>query len=125
LVATFSNLQGGRVQPSEVPSLHLAELVARTARELGIETAVIGALALAAHNYIRGTNDVDLATSVAFTSELRRLADKLAALGCKIELRLPDEDDPLGGVLEVWLAMRRCSRRAPLCDTSVSRISLP
>lgn len=88
--------------PTESPTLALAELVASAARELGIETAVIGAIALAAHNYVRGTNDVDLATSVDSTSDLHRLKDRLETLGCRTELRLPDDEDPLGGVLEVW-----------------------
>lgn len=83
-------------------TLELAELVARCARDLGIETAVIGAIALAAHNYIRGTGDIDLATSVDSPADLRRLKEKLEELGCKTELRTPDEEDPLGGVLEVW-----------------------
>lgn len=85
-----------------LPGLELAELVASAARELGIETALIGAMAMAIHKYMRGTADVDLATSVTSTSDLRRLQEKLEALGYKTELRTPDEDDPLGGVLEIW-----------------------
>lgn len=83
-------------------TLALAERVASAARELGIETAVIGAIALAAHNYIRGTLDVDLATRVESIDELRRLQQKLESIGLSTELRTPDEADPLGGVLEVW-----------------------
>src|SRR5262245_39190297 len=86
----------------ELPGLNLAERVADAARELGIETALIGAIAMAVHKYIRGTSDVDLATNVSSSSDLRRLQQNLEALGLKTELRLPDEDDPLGGVLEVW-----------------------
>ncbi len=44
--------------------LALAERVAGVARDLGIETALSGASALAAHNYVRGTIDLDFATSV-------------------------------------------------------------
>lgn len=87
---------------SDQPTLALAERVASAARELGIETAVIGAIALAAHNYIRGTLDVDLATRVEHIEDLRRLQQKLVALGLETELRTPDDEDPLGGVLEVW-----------------------
>jgi hypothetical protein len=86
----------------QLPGLDLAERVADAARELGIETALIGAIAMAVHMYIRGTSDVDLATNVSSPSDLRRLQEKLEALGLKTELRLPDEEDPLGGVLEVW-----------------------
>jgi hypothetical protein len=44
-----------------LPALSLAERIATLASELGIQTALIGASALAAHNYIRATIDVDLA----------------------------------------------------------------
>ena len=44
--------------------LELAERVAEIARGLGIETALIGATALAVHGYVRGTLDIDLASIV-------------------------------------------------------------
>ncbi|MCA9548436.1 MAG: hypothetical protein KC933_00280 [Myxococcales bacterium] len=81
------------------PALELAERVAETAKGLGIETAVIGALALAAHGYVRGTVDVDLASSVDPGSVLRALQDKLREGGLKTRLLLPDAEDPLGGML--------------------------
>jgi hypothetical protein len=90
------------VEPIQLPGLELAERVASVAHELGIETALIGAMAMAVHKYIRGTSDVDLATNVTSTSDLWRLQAKLESLGLKTELRAPDEDDPLGGVLEIW-----------------------
>jgi hypothetical protein len=80
----------------------LAERVAVTAHGLGIETALIGAAALAAHGYVRATDDIDLATFVDVSTKLRELADALRATGLKVELRMPDESDPLGGVLRVW-----------------------
>jgi hypothetical protein len=83
-------------------AIHLAERVAATALELGIETAVIGALALAAHGYVRATSDVDLATVIDVFPELRRLSEKLRDQGLSVELRTPDADDLLGGVLAVW-----------------------
>lgn len=85
------------------PDLELAKRVAAAARELGIETALIGAAALAVHRYVRATVDTDLATHVTRPHEqLGRLRDVLASKGLHVELRLPDEDDDLGGVLEVW-----------------------
>jgi hypothetical protein len=42
----------------------LAERVDAAARELGIDTAVIGATALAVHRFVRATGDIDLATAV-------------------------------------------------------------
>ena len=79
----------------------LAERVAEAARALEIETALIGAAALAVHNYVRGTADVDFATWVE-PSKLHRLEQAVIALGLQARLALPDEDDPLGGVLKVW-----------------------
>jgi hypothetical protein len=89
-------------EPEEPASFHLAERVASVALELGIESAVIGALALAAHNYVRATMDTDLATSVDVFTQLKALEDRLREQGLRVELRLPDEDDPVGGVLQVW-----------------------
>lgn len=63
--------------------------------------AVIGAMALAAHGYSRRTGDFDLATTTDPFSVLRRVRDALAARGLEVELREPDMDDPLGGVLVV------------------------
>lgn len=85
----------------EDPLIGLAERVSRIATELGIPTALIGATALAAHNYVRGTADIDLATAVDPFRELSALRARLDAEGLHTELRLPDEEDSLGGVLEV------------------------
>lgn len=84
-----------------VASLALAEHVAETARRLGIETALIGAAALAVHRYARGTQDIDLAVAVLPHVHLAELARQLDAEGMRTSLRLPDDDDPLGGVLSV------------------------
>jgi hypothetical protein len=83
------------------PGLELAERVADVARGLGIETALIGALALAVHNYVRATQDADLATHVPLY-DLMRLDEALTAAGLKTRLRKPDDEDDLGGVLRVW-----------------------
>jgi hypothetical protein len=87
----------------ELPAeLALAERVADAAAELGIEIALIGAVALAAHHHVRATNDVDLAVAVDPYAELRALEQSLRDRGLHTELRTPDADDPLGGVLEIW-----------------------
>lgn len=65
-----------------------------------IETVVIGAVALAAYRYVRQTQDLDLGVN-ANTAQLRSLADLLKAKGYSVELREPDGDDPLGGVIDV------------------------
>ena len=80
----------------------LAERVAEAARKLGIETALIGASALAAHNYVRGTDDVDLGAAVDPRTALRALQQALIDLGLHAELTMPDDQDDLGGVLGVW-----------------------
>jgi hypothetical protein len=82
--------------------LALAERVTRAARTLGIDTALIGAAALAVHRYTRGTEDIDLATAVDPGTQLAALAQNLAETGLRTQLRLPDDDDPLAGVLVVW-----------------------
>lgn len=63
---------------------------------------MIGATALAVHNFVRATADVDLATYTNVVPQLRDLAEVLRGMGLNADLRLPDEDDPLGGVLCVW-----------------------
>lgn len=86
---------------AELHPVELAERVAVVARDLGIETAVIGAYALAAHHYVRGTKDIDLGTVVELR-ELAQLQRALDAEGFSTRLREPDDEDPLGGVLVVW-----------------------
>ena len=83
------------------PLIQLAERVAAVASELGMSTALIGATALAAHNYVRATADIDLAIAVDPFMELRLLGDRLEREGFHTELSLPDADDSLGGVLRV------------------------
>ena len=82
--------------------LLLAERVVETARGLGIETALIGANAMAVHNYVRGTEDVDLASAVDPGTQLVALQRAVEGAGLRTVLRLPDEDGPRGGVLVVW-----------------------
>ncbi len=67
----------------------------------GARSAVIGAAALAAHGYVRATQDLDLATEVDPFMQLRDVAKKAQAEGWTVRLDLPDHEDPLGGVLTV------------------------
>lgn len=85
-------------------TLALAERVADEARRLGFETALIGAAALAVHRYTRGTEDIDLAVCVDPYRQLAALQASLVSAGLQTQLRLPDDEDPLGGVLTVWAA---------------------
>jgi hypothetical protein len=83
-------------------SLALAEHVAESAKRVGFDTALIGAAALAVHRYTRGTEDIDLAACVDPHTKLTALARALVAEGLQCDLRFPDDEDPLGGVLVVW-----------------------
>ncbi len=85
----------------QLSPVQLAERVAALAAGLGINTAVIGAYALAAHKFVRATKDIDLATAVSL-GELRRLEAATRDAGLFATLRTPDAEDPLGGVLVVW-----------------------
>lgn len=92
---------GWATMPDPVAALRLAERVAEAARSLGLETALIGAAALAVHRYTRGTEDIDLAVAVDPQRQLVALDKELSAQGFATRLRMPDDDDPLGGVLTV------------------------
>ncbi len=81
--------------------IDVADRVAGVAMEVGIPTALIGAMALAVHNYVRGTADIDIATSVDPFRELRLLRQRLDAEGFHTELLPPDANDTLGGLLRV------------------------
>lgn len=77
-----------------------AEAVVRLASSLGHDLLVIGAAALAGHHYVRLTNDLDLG-GILSLDQLRGLANALEQKGFAVELREPDADDPLGGVLDI------------------------
>ncbi|MEM9696400.1 MAG: hypothetical protein AAGA56_27900, partial [Myxococcota bacterium] len=61
----------------------------------------VGAVAMACHGYVRATRDIDLATELATFTQMRTLYNRCRDRGWSAELRLPDAEDPLGGVLDV------------------------
>jgi hypothetical protein len=65
-----------------------------------VDAVVIGAVALAAYRYIRQTDDLDLGVN-ADVKQMRAIAESLRAAGYDVELREPDGNDPLGGVIDV------------------------
>lgn len=65
-----------------------------------LDAVVIGAVALAAHHYVRQTEDLDLGVNADLPA-LRAVAESLRAAGFEVELREPDAADPLGGVIDV------------------------
>lgn len=81
-------------------NLRVAERVAAILASHRIPAVVIGAVALAAHRYVRFTEDIDLAVN-ADLATLRTVAEALRHEGFAVELREPDGDDPLGGVIDV------------------------
>jgi len=81
-------------------NLREAERIAAILEEEGVPVVVIGAVALAAHQYVRSTMDVDFGVD-ADLKRMRGLVETLRARGYDAELREPDADDPLGGVIDV------------------------
>lgn len=81
-------------------TLAVATDVAQTLARHNVSCAVIGAVALAVHGYVRDTEDFDIATA---TDPFRvlGLVEKELAARYAVELITPDADDPLGGCLNV------------------------
>lgn len=84
--------------PDEV--IRAAEEVTGILESRGVEALVIGAVALAAHGYVRFTEDIDLGVNTDLVT-LTQVADALRTAGFDVELREPDGQDPLGGVVDV------------------------
>lgn len=80
--------------------LEAAERIAEMLVEQGIRSIVIGAAALAAHRYVRHTEDIDLGVNIA-VRDFTSLADRLRTAGFDVALREPDGQDPLGGVIDI------------------------
>lgn len=81
-------------------TLEVAERVSATLDRQGVPVVVIGAIALAVHGYPRSTEDLDLAIAVRPPS-LAKLTNELRREGWSVEVRPPDAQDPLGGVVDI------------------------
>ena len=77
------------------------ERVAAALLSHGARTALIGAAAAAVHNFVRATEDIDLATFVDPYTTLTFVQRELVAEGFAAKLSEPDAQDALGGVLTV------------------------
>lgn len=86
--------------PDQPGLLEAAERIGEVLAERGIDALVIGAAALAAHRYVRHTEDIDLGVNVAI-DDLPKVAGALQAAGFEVFTREPDGQDPLGGVIDV------------------------
>jgi len=82
-------------------TLEVAERVCDVLQAQAVETAVIGAMALAVHGYVRSTREFDLATHADPFLELTEVRRALKEAGLAAVLRTPDAEDPLGGLIEV------------------------
>jgi hypothetical protein len=81
-------------------NLLVAEHIAALLVDRNLPVVVIGAVALAAHRYVRFTEDIDLGVNADLTA-MRDLAESLRSEGYDAEFHEPDADDPLGGVINV------------------------
>ncbi|MCC7542654.1 MAG: hypothetical protein IT379_40940 [Deltaproteobacteria bacterium] len=82
-------------------TLRAAERVVELLARQGLETVVIGAVALAAYKYVRETRDLDLGVDASL-GQMRDVARALEREpGFTVALHEPDADDPLGGVIDV------------------------
>lgn len=81
-------------------NLNEAERIAALIAGEGLEVVVIGAVALAAHRYVRFTHDVDLGVN-ADLKQMRHLVDSLRSRGYDAVLHEPDGQDPLAGMIDI------------------------
>lgn len=81
-------------------NLNEAERIAGLLAGEGLEVVVIGAVALAAHRYVRFTHDIDLGVN-ADINQMRHLVDSLRSRGYDAVFHEPDGQDPLAGVIDI------------------------
>ena len=86
--------------PDSESNLSAAERIVILLQGRNVPAVVIGAIALAAHRYVRHTEDIDLGVD-ATVGQLRTLLSDLRTEGFDAVLHEPDADDPLGGVIDV------------------------
>lgn len=81
-------------------NIQVAERITGMLAQAGVQAVVIGAVALAAHRYVRFTEDIDLGV-IADIRQMRDLVQSLRSDGYDAVLSEPDGDDPLAGVIDV------------------------
>ena len=114
----------------EAGLLEATERIAEVLAARGIEALVIGAAALAAHRYVRHTEDIDLGVNIAI-HDLPGVADALRVAGFEVVAREPDGQDPLGGVIDVsgpfgLVQIVNFGERFPaVIDSGVAEATLP
>jgi len=95
--------------------LQAAEQVMQILERHRVDAVVIGAVAMAAHPYVRFTHDMDLGVN-ADVSTLHAIASSLCEAGFAAELREPDGQAPLGGCYRYYRAFWFASDRQ-LCGS--------
>ncbi len=80
--------------------LRLLERVTRLLAARGVEHALVGAGALAAHGVSRSTFDVDLLVTDRRVLDAQAWAE-LSAAGVQVDVRAGDDEDPLAGVVRL------------------------
>lgn len=88
------------MRDDEKTNLRVAEWIAGILATFDVPFVVIGAVALAAHRYVRFTEDIDLGV-IASLAQMRGLQETFLAEGYNAEFHEPDGDDPLAGVIDV------------------------
>lgn len=89
-------------QSVEERTLATVARIAALLNQQGLQTALVGAAALAVHGYSRATEDVDVGLATASLATLRRCGDEIrAALQVDVTIGMPDAEDPLGGVITI------------------------
>lgn len=81
-------------------NLEVAERIGRMLAGRNLSFVVIGAVALAAHRYIRFTEHIDLGVN-ADLPQMRDIVRELRSEGYDAVLHEPDAQDPLAGVIDV------------------------
>jgi hypothetical protein len=81
---------------------HLLAAIGKALEEAGVKWAVIGAMAVAYHGWVRASLDADALLSLRGSSlDLDQLSDMLRSRGWRVETRMGEPGDPLGFVLRV------------------------
>jgi hypothetical protein len=88
------------MMPDAGANLAGADRIAVILGSCRVPVLVIGAVALAAHRYVRATLDIDLGVNVA-VSRMKEIEERLRSEGYTTVLHEPDGDDPLGGVIDI------------------------
>ncbi len=77
-----------------------AERIGAILAKEDVPVLIIGAIALAAHHFIRSTKDVDLGGNIDL-KKLKHIHKLLQNSGYQAELHLPDLQDSLGGLIDI------------------------